>query len=75
MPWKKFTLILAIVVVCALGFHFIRGGKDGGKADSHAGAKAAQAVPVKVARAIHSRSAGPKPCPVSQIRWRNPPSM
>jgi multidrug efflux system membrane fusion protein len=52
MPWKKFTLILAIVAVCALGFHFIHSSKGAGKGDSHAGAKAAQAVPVKVARAV-----------------------
>jgi membrane fusion protein, multidrug efflux system len=51
MPWKKFALILVIVAVCALGFQFIHGGKAAGKGDSHAGAKAAQAVPVKVARA------------------------
>jgi multidrug efflux system membrane fusion protein len=51
MPWKKFALILAVVAVCALGFHFVRG-KGAGKSDSHAGAKAAQAVPVKVARAV-----------------------
>ena len=52
MPWKKFTLILAIVAVCTLGFHFIHSSKGAGKGDSHAGAKAAQAVPVKVARAV-----------------------
>ena len=52
MPWKKFTLILAIVVVCALGFHFIRSDKSAGKGDSHGGAKTAQAVPVKVAHAV-----------------------
>ena len=31
--------------------------------------------PTRLARASHSRSAGPKPWPVSQIRWRTPPSM
>ena len=31
--------------------------------------------PIKLAAASHSRSVGPKPRPVSQIRWRTPPSM
>lgn len=52
MPWKKFALILAIVAICALGFHFVRSGKGSGKGDSQVGTKAAQAVPVKVARAV-----------------------
>ena len=52
MPWKKFALILAIVAACALGFHYLHSDKSAGKGDSHAGAKGAQAVPVKVARAV-----------------------
>src|SRR6185437_2415663 len=31
--------------------------------------------PIRVAAASHSRSVGPKPRPVSQIKWRMPPSM
>ena len=31
--------------------------------------------PIRLAAASHSRSLGPKPRPVSQIRWRMPPSM
>ena len=31
--------------------------------------------PIRPAAANHSRSFGPKPRPVSQIRWRMPPSM
>ncbi|HEX7815534.1 efflux RND transporter periplasmic adaptor subunit [Dyella sp.] len=53
MPWKKFALILAIVVVCALDFHVIHGGKSAEKPESHSGGnKPAQAIPVKVAKAV-----------------------
>src|SRR5262249_33469080 len=31
--------------------------------------------PTRLAAASHSRSFGPKPRPVSQMRWRMPPSM
>src|ERR1700733_10690058 len=31
--------------------------------------------PIRLASASHSRSLGPKPRPVSQIKWRTPPSM
>ena len=31
--------------------------------------------PTRLAAASHSRSLGPKPRPVSQIKWRMPPSM
>ncbi|HEY9131361.1 MAG TPA: efflux RND transporter periplasmic adaptor subunit [Dyella sp.] len=53
MPWKKFALILAIVVACALGYRFIHSDKGAAKGGGHGSAAGAQqAVPVKVARAV-----------------------